>query len=182
MTHKPTKQPAPRRISMLLILAGLLFMLFSFSGISYAGLVQIAALALLVAGLQLLNRWVLTDFIYEIEDRDDGLSDLRVYRVQGQKSVKVCDIALSRVTELLPLDSDEYTAARGKIGPRCDYRQNASSGFALLYEDGGMPGNGSGEKATEIRIEPDARFLAALRERIAAAGEASSDSGNGFLM
>ena len=164
MTYIPQMQGRAKHLSLLFTLTG--FVLAMISEIfPYKSIFQLVALGLIVVGVQLLVRYVLTDFRYIIDDRDDGTADLIIFKRQGKREAKVCHVGMANVTDI-------YKKGEKKLPSdnRFNYCRNLTDeAWVILMRDGG--------KTTEMLIEPDAAFLSALRER-AGIGE----SGMGFVM
>ena len=85
MTYIPDKDGRARNIALSFIVFGVV--LYGISNfISYGALFQVVAAVLLVAGVFTLVRYVLTDFVYIIDDLEDGNSDLVIIKKQGKKA------------------------------------------------------------------------------------------------
>ncbi len=153
MVYCPQKEKKAQRLSFISVLSGLLLMGVS-SFLEYKVIFQFVSAALVVTGIQLLVRFVLSDFRYIIDDRDDGSAELIIYKKQGRRDELVCRISLSSVTELY-----EYGAKKSNANSRYNYTQNLfAKGYSLIFADG--------DKNTEIIIEPDTSFINAINERI----------------
>ena len=149
----PKKEKKAQRLSFITILGGILLMGVS-SVLGYKVVFQLIAAALVVTGIQLLVRFVLSDFRYIIDDRDDGSAELIVYKKQGRRDELVCRISLSSVTEFY-----ERGTKKQDVNMRYNYTQNLfANGYSLIFADG--------DKNTEIIIEPDASFINAINARI----------------
>ena len=155
-----------------MIFAVLLWMTSSI-GFSFSAVVQIAAIALMVVGLQILIRFGLSKFRYVLEDGDDGTTDLMIFKSQGSREAKVCHVALTKVEAIFKLtDEPEFQKKYGKTSNRFNYCQNMGKEFQtiLLFRDG--------ENLIEVRFEPDKTMLEAIKSRIGG----SENGGRGFAM
>ena len=153
MIYLPKKEKKAQRLSFVCILSGILLMGVS-TLLEYKVIFQFISAALVVTGIQLLVRFVLSDYRYIIDDRDDGSAELFIYKKQGRRDELVCRISLSSVTEF-------YESGKKKpaVGARYNYTQNLfAKGYSLIFADG--------EKNTEIIIEPDTAFINAINARI----------------
>jgi hypothetical protein len=157
-------QGRAKHLSLLFTITG--FVLAMISEIfPYKSIFQLVALGLIVVGVQLLVRYVLTDFRYIIDDKDDGTADLIIFKRQGKREAKVCHVGMANVTDIFKKGEKKLPSDN-----RFNYCRNLTDeAWVILMRDG--------EKTTELYIEPDAAFLGALRER-AGIGE----SGMGFVM
>ncbi len=172
MTYQPIKNGKARRTSFIWLLCGILVTMAS-GALPYAGLFQLAGIVCVVVGTAFLVRYVLSDFVYQIDDRDDGASDFLVYKKQGQREMKVCHIDLAKAVDILPrADMKAYAAEHGRTKQRFSYTQNPGRAAeqVLLFQDGG--------EVVEVIFEPDAAFLAEVKKRIGSGG----GSGLGFIM
>ncbi len=149
----PQKEKKAQRLSFLFILSGILLMGIS-TVLLYRVVFQLISAILVVTGIQLLVRFVLSDYRYIIDDRDDGTAELFVYRKQGKRDILVCRISLSAVVENFTRGTKKADAKA-----RYNYTQNLGAvGHSLVFDDGG--------KCVEIIIEPDAEFIDAINARI----------------
>ncbi len=152
MSFIPKKNGKASKLAILFIATGIA--LFIFSGIlPYIWFFQLAAVALTVAGIQFLVRFVLSDFKYVIDDLDDGTSDFIVYKIQGKNKIKVCHISLFSAEEIL----------NGQKCPSADRRYNYVQNLdgeksSIVFLDG--------DKKIEIIIEADSAFLNAINIRM----------------
>lgn len=163
MSFIPKKNGKAAYLSLLFIITGIV--LFALSGIlSYAWLFQLAAVALFVAGIQILVRFVLSDFKYVIDDLDDGSSDFIVYKTQGKNKIKVCHISLSFAEEI-------YSGkCKSDADRRYNYVQNTGTEtVSIIFHDG--------DKKIEIIIESDNAFTDAIKARMG-----SGDGNTAFVM
>ncbi len=120
----------------------------------YSAIFQIVAVILVGVGIQLLVRYVLSEFIYFIEDLENGSSELVIIKKQGSREVKVCHISLSSVVEIFPKG-----AKKVKSDNRFNYSQNLTDNARVMLTS-------DGNKTVEIIIEPDNAFLSALNKRV----------------
>ncbi len=153
MTYIPKKENKARRVSFWCIISGIIVMGFS-SLVPYRALLQLAAMVLVIIGIQLLVRFVLSDYRYIINDCDNGTAELLIYKKQGSRDTLVCRISLSAVIENFERENKKPQA------DKCyNYTQNlGAKAYSLIFLDG--------EKRVEIIIEPDTAFVNAINARI----------------
>ncbi len=163
MSFIPKKNGKAAYLSLMFIITGVV--LFAISGmLTYAWLFQLTAVALSVAGIQFLVRFVLSDFKYVIDDLDDGSSDFIVYKTQGKNKIKVCHISLSSA-EAIYSEKTKQRADR-----RYNYVQNTCADTTrIIFLDG--------DSRIEIIIEVDAAFTDAIKARMG-----SGDGNTAFAM
>ncbi len=118
-------------------------------------LFQLAAIILLTFGIQILQRYHLSDFKYVIDDKDDGHSFFNVIKIQGKKETMICSIDLCRCVYFgIP---DNY---KEKTVNSFDYRQNigAKDYCVIIYNDfSGL---------VTVKVEANAAFAKELDTRI----------------
>lgn len=149
----PKKEKKAQWLSFSCILSGILLMGIS-SLLDYRVVFQLIAVILVVAGIQLLVRFVLSDYRYIIDDREDGTAELIIYRKQGKRDVLVCRMSLSAVVELFPRGTKKT-----QVNTCYNYTQNlGTAGHSLIFDDG--------DKRVEVIIEPDTEFINAINARI----------------
>ncbi len=152
MIYAPKPDKKAKNLSLLFIITGFVLMLFA-SYIPYRAIFQAFAILIVSAGLFILVRYVLSEFRYIIDDRDDGNSDFIVYKKQGKNDVKVCHISLYNVEDIY-----RYGDKKVKSDNRYAYNQNMTDEkYVLLTKEG--------EKLIEIIIEPDKFFLQEIKKR-----------------
>ncbi|MBQ7820708.1 MAG: hypothetical protein IJ391_00300 [Clostridia bacterium] len=156
LEYRPEKDKHSSYFSIILLICGLI--LFSLSGYLEISpfIIQIISIAFIVFAIQVMQRYVLADFVYIIDDKDNGESLLNVIRVQGNKKITVCSVELENC--VFAGDSDKFDK---KLNNSFDYRQNFfnSGKFAIVYNDGG--------DNIMIKLETDEDFKKAINDRIA---------------
>ena len=165
MTYIPDKDGRARNIALSFVIFGVI--LYGISNfISYGALFQVVATVLLVAGVFMLVRYVLTDFVYIIDDLEDGNSDVVIIKKQGKKEVKVCHMSLS-------LAAGIYKGRpKDKADAKYNYCQNINADtHVICFTDGG--------KSVQIVFEPGADFVRELSGRMSAL---TNDGGTFFAM
>lgn len=157
MTYIPKKDRKAQNISLALILVGIT--VFGLSGfVIYGVIFQVAGVAAIVAGVQILVRYVLTDHVYIIDDREDGCSDFVVIKRQGQREIKVCHISVFAIEDVYKRGERAVKSAK-----RYNYVQNlGAKPYAIRFRDG--------EDLNEVLIEADESFVCAIRERMGGDG------------
>ena len=155
MIYFPKKNNKALHIATILLATGVISFLISthFPYVPY--LFQLAAIVLLTFGIQILQRYHLSDFKYVIDDRDDGSSYFNVIKIQGKKEVMVCSIALDRCVFFG--DPKEYN---NKTVNSFDYKQNVfiKDKYIIIYNDiSGL---------VTVKIEADEAFSAEIGKRI----------------
>lgn len=164
MTYIPRKNKKAQNISLALILVGVT--VFALSGyVMYAAILQVVGVAAIVTGLQMLVRYVLTDHVYIIDDREDGCSDFVVIKRQGKREIKVCHISVFAIEDVCKRSERTVKSAK-----RYNYVQNlGAKPYAIMFRDG--------ETLNEVLIEADDSFVSVMRERMGGDG-----SGTVFAM
>lgn len=149
------KEKSSTSLALVLLVCGLIFFLLSEKfGVS-PFIVQLIAIALIVFAVQVIQRYVLSSFIYIIDDSDNGSSLFTVVKVQGKNRTTVCSVELEKC--LYAGDSDKKGV---KTTNTFDYRQNILSKdkFVLVYD--------SGRENVLIRLEADDTFKSAVMCRV----------------
>lgn len=166
MTYKPTASKKQRILSALFVVFSVAIWTLAslnYNGyeLPFKGLIQIAAITMMVCGIQLMVRYSLSEFRYILEDLDDGNTDFLVYKRQGERDVKVCHVSIGSVVALFKYgDEPDFQKKYGKTANRFNYCQNLGKEnmYVLLYRDD--------DKLIEIRFEPDEAFVNAIKQRI----------------
>lgn len=161
MTYIPKENKKSRRISFAFMLMGVLLWMISSLDFRLRIIVQLAAVGMMVAGLQIMLRYVLSEYRYVLEDDDYGDTDLLIFKSQGSREIKVAHIELSKVTAIFRLsDEPDFEKKRGKTTNRFNYCRNPGREvqWILLYFDG--------EDTIEVRFEPDDAMVKAIERRI----------------
>ncbi len=157
MTYIPKRGSKAKNLSLLLIITGFVLMLLSAvvpQGVAF----QVLAFALVIAAVFLLQRYVLCEYRYIINDRDDGAADFLVYKKQGKNDVKVCHLSLLSVTGVT-----KYAGTHKKGAARYDYSQNLTdSKYVVSALDG--------DRKIEVMIECDEAFARLVSERSGGGG------------
>lgn len=157
MTYIPKKNNKALNIACALIIIGIIVFAMS-NYIIYPALFQLISLGAIVAGVFLLTRYVLPEYRYIIDDREDGNSDLIVIKKQGSREIKVCHIALSAVSEVI---CEKY--GRVKCDERYNYAVNiASDTVCVIFSDG--------DRTSCVMLEADAAFCDELKCRTGSSG------------
>ena len=172
MTFEPKAKKSGRVLAFLLILGGLLIFLITSFPIPYRGVAQMLAIALIVAGLFVTVRYVLCEFRYLLDEREEGGTDLIIWKIQGQKQIKVCHISLARAEACFLLtDKPDFEKKYGRTNRRFNHCRNLGKAgqYVLLYRDG--------DELIEIRIECDAAFANEINHRLG-----KGDGGISFTM
>lgn len=153
MTYIPTKDKKAQYFSLLLIISGFAVMLVA-SFLPYRAVFQALSLVIVAGGIFLLVRYVLSDFRYIIDDREDGSADFIVFKKQGRNDIKVCHISLFNVEDIY-----KFADKKVKSDNRYAYNQNfTDERYVLLTREG--------EKLIEIIIEPNEKFLEEIKNRV----------------
>ncbi len=155
MIFIPIKNNKALHIAILLLASGVISFLISTQFAYVPFLFQLAAIILLTFGIQILQRYHLSDFKYIIDDRDDGSSYFNVIKIQGKKEVTVCSIALDRCVYFGNLK--DYA---GKTVNSFDYKQNigVEDNHVLIYKDiSGL---------VIVKLEIDEAYAYALNDRV----------------
>lgn len=131
--YQPVKDKRSSYLSLILLIGGLVVFMLSGSFKLAPFITQLIAIAMIVLSVQIMQRYVLSEFTYIIDDKDDGESLLSVIRTQGKKSVTVCSVSLNEC--IYAGNSEKFDM---KLNNSFDYRQNVfeESKFAIVYLDG----------------------------------------------
>jgi len=153
MKYIPKKTALARRLAFVNLLCGIIFFAVG-SATEMQWIGQCIGLIAIVAGVQFLIRFVMTDYTYIIEDSEDGDVCLIVYKKTGGKEIKLCHISLYYVTNVC-----ERVKKNEKADKVYNYCQNfGARAVSVMYEDS--------DKLCEIIIEADKAFTDAINERI----------------
>jgi len=155
LTFAVPKKRKNAHISIALLALGLMFFHLSSIIKIYPYILQVTGLAFLILAIQIMQRYVLSDFVYVIDDYDNGDSVLNIIKVQGNKKITVCSVSLVKC-----LYSDDYEKIALKPDNSFDYRQNVLSHnkFALIYHEN--------DDIILIKLEADDEFIGAISSRI----------------
>lgn len=157
MTYIPKRDNKAKNLSLLSMVTGFVLMLLS-AVMPYSVVFQVLAFILVIAGVFLLQRYVLCEYRYIINDKDDGSADFIVYKKQGKNDVKVCHVSLFNVTEIY-----KFGERADKNAARYDYSQNITDRkYVVAAVDG--------ERNIEVIIECDEAFAARIGERTGGGG------------
>lgn len=155
ITYKSVKDKQNGRFSLVLLVCG--FLLFLLSGYVEIApfIMQLFGIALIVFAIQIMQRYVLSDFVYIIEDFDNGESVMNVISIQGQNKTTVCSISFAKC--IYAGDTDKATV---KTQNTYNYRQNVftKDKFSVIYCE-------SGENIL-IKLESDENFKSAIMARV----------------
>lgn len=166
MTCIPKENKKSRRIAFACMMLGILLWMISSLDFRLKVLVQLAAVGVMVVGLQFLLRYVLSEYRYVLEDDDYGDTDLLIFKAQGSRETKVAHIELSKVTALFRLaDEPDFENKYGKTNNRFNYCRNPGRDvqWVMIYCDG--------EDRIDVRFEPDEAMVGAIRKKIPAPQE-----------
>ncbi len=134
----------------------------------YPALFQLISLFLAVVGIQMLVRYVLCEYVYIIDDKENGISDLVVIKRQGRREEKVCHLSLCCVTDVFFGDNSPKNV---KIHRSYNYAVNLfPNTITLMYADG--------DKTVAVKLEADEKFSEAIKQRMGG----SSDGEIAFAM
>ena len=154
MRYMPPKNNKSNFLSMVLLICGIIVFAFSFA-IKPALVFQIAGTILFVFSIQIMQKYILSDYVYIIDDTDSGEAILNVIRAQGNKKITECSAELSKCKFVSDVDMSAYS-----VKNVFNYKQNVFSEKCteLIYIDCG--------DCLKIVIEADEAFIAELRKRI----------------
>lgn len=141
--------------SFVMLLAGLVFFVMSDKFAIAPFILQLLGLVLIVFSVQLMQRYVLSSFVYIIDDNDDGTSLFTVVRIQGERKKVVCSLELNKCVYAGPLEKMTI-----KTKNSFDYKQNffKKESIVLVYFDG--------DENVLIKLEADESFGNALISRV----------------
>ena len=149
-TYRPPKRtgPAAALAGGCFMLSAALLVSLRMSG-SLTGLVVTACASLLLCGVAVTSRFILSSFIYVL---DKGV--LSVFRIQGSKSVRISAVSLSEVEEIFDRKAlRHYEKKQGKIRTRRNYCCNlyVREPYALVLSEDGT--------STAVFLEADELFI-----------------------
>ena len=111
MRFRPkTSDTKGKRIFLCTLLLALAIFLVSLLLEAYQGVVQIVALVLITVSLYFYNRYIATEYEYEITTDNDGAPVFVVVAYQGKRTSTMCRIALWDVTEVKRYTPDALKA------------------------------------------------------------------------
>lgn len=166
MQERPTIQnKKAARLSLMLMIGAVLA--FALANLAGGGAFIIQALGILSAaiGISLLIRYVLTDYVYSIENRH-----FTVHKINGKKSIWVADIAFSDFSSqpLKPEQFQKRTENSGKMRVFSFIKNMDSPDEYYLCCK-------SGDEEYALRVELTEPFLSALRDEIELASEVDGE-------
>ena len=131
--YQPEKDKRSSYLSLILLIGGLLIFMLSGSFKLAPFITQLVAIVMIVLSVQIMQRYVLSEYIYIIDDKDNGESLFSVIRTQGKKSTTVCCVSLNECIYAGPADKFDE-----KLNNSFDYRQNVfeEKKLAIVYRDG----------------------------------------------
>ena len=129
----------------------------------YPVILQTIALVSLLTAILLTARYSLSSRRYLLSDatKEEPYGSIRVLRVQGEKTVPLCDLSLDEAIDFFKhKQKKELTAAVGKVGYYQDHRRNLTprTCYDLVVRVQGKP--------AVLVLELDDSFAALLRERV----------------
>lgn len=83
---------------------------------AYKGLVQLAALILLVAAVMIYTRYVGSSYSYEISHDSEGTPIFVVTQFSGKRGTALCRVSLADVADIKTLTAAEYRAYKPEAG------------------------------------------------------------------
>ena len=103
--YKPSREnKANIVIPVILILCALIAIVFSQIKASYfPALLQLIAVCCAAAAVQIISRYSLSSFVYEINEEE---KTLEIIRLQSKKRTAVCSVALASVKEIVKKQKD----------------------------------------------------------------------------
>lgn len=154
MRYMPPKNNKSNLLSTVLLIGGII--VFGFSFVIKPPLVfQLAGTILFVLSIQIMLKYILSDYVYIIDDTDSGEAVFNVIRAQGNRKITECSAELSKCRFVSDVDMSAYS-----VKNVFNYKQNVfcDKCTELLYIDG--------DESSKIVIEADEAFIAELRKRI----------------
>ena len=154
MRYMPPKNNKSNLLSTVLLIGGIIVFGFSFA-IKPPLVFQLAGTILFVLSIQIMLKYVLSDYVYIIDDTDSGEVVFNVIRAQGNRKITECSAELSKCRFVSDVDMSAYS-----VKNVFNYKQNVfcDKCTELLYIDG--------DESSKIVIEADEAFIAELRKRI----------------
>ena len=128
---------------------------------SLKGITEIIGLFALAFAVLVASRYLLKDYVYRLEEAENGDVDLTVTELQGKRRVTVCRIGLSAVEEILTETPETRKAMKERLKgmKRYDYCIDLvpSRSLYLLFRDR--------DETVSVRLIPDERMERILLER-----------------
>lgn len=128
---------------------------------SLKGIAEIIGLFALAFAVLVASRYLLKDYVYSLEEAENGDVDLTVTELQGKRRVTVCRIELSAVEEILTETPETRKAMKERLKgmKRYDYCADLvpSRSLYLLFRDR--------DETVSVRLIPDERMERILLER-----------------
>lgn len=154
MRYMPPKNNKSNLLSTVLLIGGIIVFGFSFA-IKPPLVFQLAGTILFVLSIQIMLKYILSDYVYIIDDTDSGEAVFNVIRAQGNRKITECSAELSKCRFVSDVDISAYS-----VKNVFNYKQNVfcDKCTELLYIDG--------DESSKIVIEADEAFIAELRKRI----------------
>ncbi|MBO5050979.1 MAG: hypothetical protein J6D31_02175 [Clostridia bacterium] len=159
-----TPRPANRRAVALAIglsLPAVLLFAVSAAMPNYGGVMQLLGLVMLVVGLFVAYKFILSSYTYVLTDPGDGTPYLLIEQTQGKRVSLVCRVPLEQILRISETEKGHrggkaYVYVATMHGGRYQYVSGRAEGVDLL-----------------LKLEADEGFLAALRRESAAARAAA---------
>lgn len=131
---------------------------------SYKWAFQIAILIFSIVLLEVLLKYILSDYVYELRNEN-----FMVYRINGKRSVCVASIALSSATKNI-LPSSDYKKEKKNSRITLNFCKNMSikEFYVFCFDFNG--------KKTALKFEPDDIFISEMNKRIKAAKEKDEET------
>lgn len=128
-------------------------------------LLQVTGILLLIPTIQLIARYLATQYLYRLRSYEDGNTDLEVYTYRGgDKMQLVCRIGLEEITAAAPLTKQNRRAPKGMR--RYNYSPDMYPPRALVLSVTNADGD------CEILLCPDER----MQEILCAAAKKSTEN------
>ena len=133
-------------------------------------LVRLAAVGAITGGLYITVRWLAREYIYTLEQQDNGQIDFVVTEQNGRRQITVCRVSADTLTELRPLAKGERIPKPTKnrrVYHYCADLRPANAALLTLRD-------GDGEAI--LHFAPDDGLFRLLAERIPTADSGDEKS------
>lgn len=142
----------------------------------YPVILQTVSVLSLLAAILLTSRYSLSSRRYLLSDptAEEPYGSIRVLRVQGERTVPLCDLSLDEALDFFPhKKKKELTATVGKVGYYQDFRRNLTPAarYDLVVRVQGRP--------AVLVLELDAIFAELIRTRVEEVKTANADQKEG---
>ena len=161
MTYRPNQKGKYAQIITFLCIVVAVLLFFASTKVQmYVFVYQITAIVLMVAGIEIFMKYVMSDYVYKASEQD-----IEIYKVTGNKSVCICSLSYEEsVSGVVTRDyCDSHREKFGKSKITVNYCKNIFPKEYSLYFFN------FNSKLALLKFEPDEAFTKYMNEKITAA-------------